>query len=155
MNNPKLGPVQARLTATLSAVAGLLTLLALRFGVDVPAGVAAAAVALVAIAVSAVAPRWARARGILLDAHPAAVTAAGTTLVVWLAPLVGFSLSESEAVILVTGLTAIVGSLTPRSVDPYPVNVGKEWRRATHDEADADVAVEPLVTPPTTRKRRL
>jgi hypothetical protein len=154
MNNPTLGPVQARLTATLSAVAGLLTLLALQFGVDVPAGVAAAAVALVAIAVSAVAPRWAQARGVLLDAHPAAVTAAATTLIVWLAPLVGLSLSESEAVILVTGLTAIVGSLTPRSVDPYPVNVGKEWR-ATHDEADADVAVEPSITPPIPRRRRL
>jgi hypothetical protein len=153
MNNPTLGPVQARLTATLSAIAGLLTLLALQFGVDVPAGVAAAAVALVAIAVSAVAPRWAQARGVLLDAHPAAVTAAGTTLVVWLAPLVGFQLSEADAVILVAGLTAFVGSLTPRSIDPYPLNVGKEWR-ATHDEADVDVAAGLTISPPPNRRER-
>ena len=153
MNNPTPGPIKARLTATLSAVAGLVTLLALHFGVDLPAGVAAAIVALVAIVVSYFAPRWAEARGILLDAHPAAVTAALTAVAVWVAPLLGLTLSESDAVILVSGLTAIVGSLTPRTIDPHPLNVGKEWR-ATHDEADADVAGEPAPPAPDRRERR-
>lgn len=153
MNNATPGPVRARLTATLSAIAGLITLLALHFGVDIPAGVAAALIALVAIVVSYFAPRWAEARGILLDGHPAAVTAALTTVVVWLAPLVGISLSETDTVMLVAGFTAIVGSFTPRSIDPYPYNVGKEWR-ATHDEADADVASEPAITPPSKRRER-
>lgn len=154
MNNPTTGPIQARLTATLAAIAGLVTLLALHFGAEIPAGVAAAIVALVAIVVSYFAPRWAEARGILLDAHPAAVTAALTAVAVWVAPLLGLTLSESDAVILVSGLTAIVGSLTPRTIDPHPLNVGKEWR-ATHDEADVDVVGEPMITPPPKRKRRI
>jgi hypothetical protein len=154
MNNPSTGPIQARLTATLAAIAGLVTLLALHFGLEIPTNVAAAMVAIVAIVVSYFAPRWAEARGILLDAHPAAVTAALVMVAVWLAPLVGLTLSESDAVILVSGLTAIVGSLTPRTIDPNPLNVGKEWR-ATHDEADADVASEPEITPPPKRERRI
>lgn len=98
------------------AITGLLVLAAGAAGLDLPSAVAAAIVGLAVLGVSVTAPRWAESRGILAE-HPAGATASLVTVLVWLAPLVGIDLDQEQAVILVGGLAAVVGLLTPRETD--------------------------------------
>lgn len=129
--------IDRHLTGSAAALAAAVVLILRWGGLDVTEEVAAAIVGLVAILVSAAFPRWDGARGLILDAHPAGVTAAVVAVATWLAPLVGVNLTADAVAILVGALTAVVSLATPRVPD-------EDHRldptyTATHDEADQDV----------------
>ena len=100
-----------------TALAGLIVLIATKFGIDVPNGVAVAVVGLTGIVTAYFSPGWANKVGI--EKYPAGITAACTTILVWLLPVVGVDgLSQADLVTLVGSLTLIVGLFTPAAEDP-------------------------------------
>ena len=133
-------------TGANAVYAAAIVLVASWLGVPIPEPVAAAIVGLVAIVTSAVAPRWMEARGLILDAHPAGLTAAIVTVLVFFAPLIGklfgteISLTTEQATLLVTVFTLAVSALTPRDVDSENVpTVTGEAINNTHDQVTEDI----------------
>lgn len=100
-----------------TAIAALIALTATKFGVDIPNGVIVAAVGLTGIVTAYFSPGWANKVGI--EKYPAGITAACTTILVWLLPVVGVDgLSQADLVTLVGSVTLIVGLFTPAAEDP-------------------------------------
>lgn len=100
-----------------TALAGLIALIATKFGVDIPNGVIVAAVGLTGIITAYFSPGWADKVGI--EKYPAGVTAACLTILAWLLPTLGVNeLSQADLVTLIGGLTLIVGLFTPAADDP-------------------------------------
>lgn len=100
-----------------TALASVIVLILTKFGIDIPNGVAVAAVGLVAIVTAWLSPGWAGKVG--LRAYPAGFTAAAVTVLAWLLPAVGVhELSQADLVTLVGALTLIVGLATPAAEDP-------------------------------------
>jgi len=127
-------------TGAAATFTALILLIANQAGLTMPDQVAASIVGLAAIVTSALWPRWAEARGIILDAHPAALTGLVVTVAVWLAPLVGVDLSAADATVLVGAFTLIVSLLTPRDPEShlFPAVYG-EHADSTHADATRDV----------------
>lgn len=133
-------------TGANTVYAAAIVLVASWLGLAITEPVALAIVGLTAVITSAVAPRWAEARGLVLDAHPAGLTAAIVTVLVFFAPLIGnlfgteISLTAEQATIIVTALTLAVSMLTPR--DPESENIPTvtgEAINATHDQVTEDI----------------
>jgi hypothetical protein len=100
-------------TGVLAAVISALVVGLSAVGVSIPGEVAAAVVVIPAFLLSAFKPRWARAHGIFYR-HPAAFTAAATTLIAFIAARLGVEIDGGQVAVFVGGLTALVGLLTPR-----------------------------------------
>lgn len=127
-------------TGAAATAVALILFFADRVGLEMPDQVAASIVGLAAIVTSAAFPRWAESRGIILDAHPAALTGFLVTVAVWLAPLVGVELSMADAATLVGGFTLAVSLLTPRDPESHLLpTVYGENADSTHDDATRDV----------------
>lgn len=133
-------------TGSNTVYAAALVLVAGWLGLPIPEPVALAIVALTAAITSAVAPRWAEARGLVLDAHPAGLTATIVTVLVFFAPLIGkllgteISLTVDQATILVTVATLAVSAATPRDLgsEDFPTVYGDNLS-ASHDEVTEDI----------------
>lgn len=100
-------------TGTMTAIITALVVAAKTIGVDIPAELAVAIVVVPAFLISAFKPRWARAHGVFYR-HPAAFTAAATTVIAFVAGQFGIEMESSQVATFVGGLTAAVGLLTPR-----------------------------------------
>lgn len=125
------------LTGAVASITGLVLLFAEWRGLDLPEPVAAAIVALAAIVTSALFPRWAEARGLVVDAHPAALTGLVVTVAVWAGPLVGWDLTQTEATSIVTSLILVVSLLTPRAEQTVPAVYG-EGADSDHESVTLD-----------------
>ena len=100
-----------------AALASLIVLIATKFGIDIPNGVAVAVVGLTAIVSAYFSPGWADKVG--LEKYPAGVTAGCVTILAWLLPALGIhEFTQADLVALVGALTLIVGLLTPAADDP-------------------------------------
>lgn len=100
-----------------TALASIIALIATKFGLDIPNGVIVAAVGLTGIITAYFSPGWAGKVG--LKAYPAGFTAAVTTILAWLLPVVGVhDFSQADLVVLIGGLTLLVGLFTPAAEDP-------------------------------------
>lgn len=102
-----------RPTATLAAVISIVLLGAEQLGLELSPVVATSLIIFPAAVLSYYKPRWAQARGILVE-HPAALSGSAATLIVWVASLLGAEISSETAVAIVGGITALVGIATPR-----------------------------------------
>jgi hypothetical protein len=95
-----------------AALAGIIVLIATKFGIDIPNGVAVALVGAVAIISTHFSPGWAERTG--LKAYPAGITAAAVTVLAWLLPALGINaLSQADLVTLAGAIPFIVSMFTP------------------------------------------
>lgn len=102
-----------------TAIAGIIALIATKFGIDVPNGVAVAAVGLTGIITAYFSPGWAGKVGI--EKYPAGTTAALLTVLSWLLPVIGVdAFSQADLVTLVGAITLAVGVLTPANDPEVP-----------------------------------
>lgn len=109
--------IKQHLTGEAALIASAFVIVIGALGADIPAEAAAALVFIACAIVSALAPRWAEARGLLLDGHPAALTAAVATAFVWIASALGLAIDQEQAVVVVGGLAIIVSIGTPRAIE--------------------------------------
>ena len=106
-------------TGTLAILAyAAIALLAL-VGVELPLAVVTGVLVLIIAVTSLIFPRWSEGRSLLAE-HPAGVAGAATTVLVWLAPLLGLSVDAASAGALIAGVTAAVSLFTPRASHPDP-----------------------------------
>lgn len=103
----------ARPTGTLAAIITVLLLVASQLGLELSPEIATALVIVPAGVVSYFLPRWAEKRGILFS-HPAALSGAAATLLVWVGTLAGIDVDTATALAIVGGVTALVSIFTPR-----------------------------------------
>ena len=103
----------ARPTGTLAAIITVVLLVASQLGLQLSPEIATAIVILPAGIVSYFLPRWAKKRGVFFS-HPAAVSGAAATLLIWVGALAGVELDTATALAIVGGITALVSIFTPR-----------------------------------------